>query len=442
MSYSSAYWPPRAISSSWRADLDDARAVEHDDQVGHPHGREAVRDQHRDAAVGRRRSRARGGVALEQRVLGLGVERGGRLVEHEQQRRVAHEAARQRQLLPLAERHLDAAGPGRAELGVEARRRAARPRRRRRPGRRPRRPPARRRGAAGRRGRRSAARGSSKRKKSWNAPASRVAPLVGGRCAPAATPSTRIRAGGRLVHLGEQLDERATCRRRSRRRPRRPRRPAGRASTSSSTSRSVPGRRTTRASKRMPSVEPVGRRQVGGGAERGGVVLEPGQPPRAVQPDAAQEADLADRRADVRRQPRAGGEHEQHVAGRRVEPDGDEDDRADVRRRRRPPTRACARRRVRPARRARSGAYQRSHAARRSRDEPRRRCPVTRTSLPGGAVVASGEEVRAPGGRAGAPRSWAARSTPGRQRRGQHGRQREDARAAPAPGGSTSAARR
>ena len=32
-----------------------------------------------------RRAR-RGGVALEQRVLGLGVERRGRLVEHEQQR--------------------------------------------------------------------------------------------------------------------------------------------------------------------------------------------------------------------------------------------------------------------------------------------------------------------------------------------------------------------
>ena len=33
------------------------------------------------------------GEALEQRVLGLGVERGGRLVEHEQQRVLAHEPA-------------------------------------------------------------------------------------------------------------------------------------------------------------------------------------------------------------------------------------------------------------------------------------------------------------------------------------------------------------
>ena len=33
-----------------RADLDDARAVEHDDEVGHAHGREPVRDEHGDAA--------------------------------------------------------------------------------------------------------------------------------------------------------------------------------------------------------------------------------------------------------------------------------------------------------------------------------------------------------------------------------------------------------
>jgi hypothetical protein len=53
-------------------------------------------------------------------VLGLGVERGGGLVEHEQQRRVAHEAAGQRQLLPLPEAHVHALRPARAELGVEA----------------------------------------------------------------------------------------------------------------------------------------------------------------------------------------------------------------------------------------------------------------------------------------------------------------------------------
>ena len=64
----------------------------------------------------------RRGVALEQRVFGLRVQRGGRLVEDQQQRLVAHEAARQRELLPLAERQLDSARPRRTELRVEARR--------------------------------------------------------------------------------------------------------------------------------------------------------------------------------------------------------------------------------------------------------------------------------------------------------------------------------
>ncbi len=43
------------------------------------------------------------GIALEERMLGLGIERGGRLVEDQQQWLIAHEAAGQRQLLPLAE---------------------------------------------------------------------------------------------------------------------------------------------------------------------------------------------------------------------------------------------------------------------------------------------------------------------------------------------------
>jgi len=69
-----------------------------------------MRDEDRDAASGLRRLRG-GGVALEQRVLGLGVERRGRLVEDEQQRPFAHEPARERELLPLPERHVDAARP-------------------------------------------------------------------------------------------------------------------------------------------------------------------------------------------------------------------------------------------------------------------------------------------------------------------------------------------
>ena len=60
------------------------------------------------------------GVALEQRVFGLGVERRGGFIEDEQERVIAHEAARERQLLPLSKAHFDATGPGRAELRIEA----------------------------------------------------------------------------------------------------------------------------------------------------------------------------------------------------------------------------------------------------------------------------------------------------------------------------------
>ena len=103
-----------------RAHLDDACAVEHHDEVGHAHGREPVGDEHGDPArVGTLVTARRRGVALEQRVLGLGVERGRGLVEDEEQRMVAHEAARQCELLPLTERDLDAVVPRDAELRVE-----------------------------------------------------------------------------------------------------------------------------------------------------------------------------------------------------------------------------------------------------------------------------------------------------------------------------------
>ena len=59
--------------------------------------------------------------------------------------------------------------------------------------------------------------------------------------------------------------------------------------------------------------------------------------------------------------------------------------------------------------------------------------PVTRTSLPGGAVVAIVNRWRARRLDC-APRSWAARSTAGPPGRGQHRRQREDAPAAPSAG--------
>src|SRR5271163_4187798 len=53
-------------------------------------------------------------------MLGLGVERRGRLVEHGDQRFVAHEAAGERQLLPLPEGNVDALMPGGAELRSQA----------------------------------------------------------------------------------------------------------------------------------------------------------------------------------------------------------------------------------------------------------------------------------------------------------------------------------
>src|SRR5713226_92972 len=104
-----------------RADLHESRTVEYDDEIGHAHRRETVRDEYRDAAaVALAGAARRRGVALEQRVFSLCVQRGGRFVEDQQQRPIAQEAARQRELLPLAERQLDSARPRRAELRVEA----------------------------------------------------------------------------------------------------------------------------------------------------------------------------------------------------------------------------------------------------------------------------------------------------------------------------------
>ncbi len=120
----------------------------------------------------------------------------------------------------------------------------------------------------------------------------------------------------------------------------------------------------------MPSRSCDGRGLVGRGHERRRVVLEPGQAARAVEPDAAQEADLADRRADVGREPRAGGEHQQHVARRRAQPRRDEDDRADVGARRRPPRPARARAAL-AQRAAATGPYQRSQACAPLLDEAR-----------------------------------------------------------------------
>ena len=60
------------------------------------------------------------GITLEELMLGLGVERGRRLVENREQRLIAHEAAGEGQLLPLAEGDIDAIVPGRPELRAQA----------------------------------------------------------------------------------------------------------------------------------------------------------------------------------------------------------------------------------------------------------------------------------------------------------------------------------
>src|SRR4029453_5936056 len=112
MPYSSAYWPPRATRSAWlptstsrapsRTTIRSAmRTVENrcDTSRGMPPPARA-------AAAWRPKRGGRAGVALEQGVLGLGVQGGGGLVQDQQQRLVAHEPAGQGQLLPLAKGHL------------------------------------------------------------------------------------------------------------------------------------------------------------------------------------------------------------------------------------------------------------------------------------------------------------------------------------------------
>jgi len=76
------------------------RAVEYHDEVVHPDGAEPVRHQDGHAPVRPCLAR-RGGVALEQLVLGLRVQRRRRLVERREQRLVSHESAGQGELLPL-----------------------------------------------------------------------------------------------------------------------------------------------------------------------------------------------------------------------------------------------------------------------------------------------------------------------------------------------------
>ncbi len=99
------------------AGLHHAAAAEHDDAIGHPHGREAVRDQHRRPAATEVLE------ALEHFVLGAGIERGGRLVE-DQHVRVPHVGPRDRDLLPFAPGQVDAVVETPAERLLVAQRQA------------------------------------------------------------------------------------------------------------------------------------------------------------------------------------------------------------------------------------------------------------------------------------------------------------------------------
>src|SRR3546814_1353658 len=75
--------------------LDDAAVLDDDDLVGHAHGREAVRDQDRDAVL------RQPAEVLEDRRFGGRVHRRGRFIQHQDVRARTHEGARQGDLLPL-----------------------------------------------------------------------------------------------------------------------------------------------------------------------------------------------------------------------------------------------------------------------------------------------------------------------------------------------------
>src|SRR5580704_3158283 len=82
------------------AGLGNRAVVEHDDLAGHPDGRKAMGDHDRGPSLGELSK------ALEDRVLRLGIERRRGLVEHEDVGVLAHERAREGDLLPLSPREL------------------------------------------------------------------------------------------------------------------------------------------------------------------------------------------------------------------------------------------------------------------------------------------------------------------------------------------------
>ena len=111
--------------------LGDPAAVDDDDQVGHPHGREAVRDEERDRHRSpRATARADSAYRSKSTCSACASSADGRLVEDQEQRPLAHHRPAERELLPLAAGQLGAAvRVRRAERRLEAVRQVARRRR-------------------------------------------------------------------------------------------------------------------------------------------------------------------------------------------------------------------------------------------------------------------------------------------------------------------------
>ena len=65
--------------------------------------------------------------------------------------------------------------------------------------------------------------------------------------------------------------------------------------------------------------------EIGGGVHRRRVVLQPGETSGAVHPESTEESNFTHRRADISREARAGGQHQDHVAGAGMESRGDKD---------------------------------------------------------------------------------------------------------------------
>ena len=244
-------------------------------------------------------------------------------------------------------------------------------------------------------------------------------------------------AGGGHVHLGQQLDEgRLAGAVLAHHRDHRPR---GQVQVDVLEHQPVAGSRVGEgdAVEADAGLEPGGRRQVAGALERR-VVLQPGQPPRAVEPDTPQEADLADRGADVPRQPSTGGQHEQHLAHGGVEPVGHPDDRE----RRTPPRRRSTPRCATERWPSGPSPWARTRTPRPYAGRPRSAppAPARGARAPTARWWPAGSSARRGAGAGPPPPGPGARRRVASPRSGPSGARR--ARAAPGSSGSTSAARR